>query len=180
MQEHPHADGWCGIVAGYVLRSSAVPTLDGWLLYSDYCKGDLVALAVDGSTERTPPARHGLEVENPIAVVPGPTGSPWILTLGGDGPRAGDRGRSLVDEAKAARGDARLGERKVDHELGAVRGEHVLGHAAPGGPRGPRWSRSQRSTGDPAGTSSSAASRPSTTAAPIVCTAPPSGTSSSS
>ena len=84
VQEHAHADGWCGIVAGYVLRSSAVPTLDGWLLYSDYCKGDLVALAVDGSTSGPRQLDTGLEVENPIAVVPGPTGNPWILTLGGE------------------------------------------------------------------------------------------------
>jgi hypothetical protein len=84
VQEHAHEDGWCGIVAGYVLRSSAVPTLDGWLLYSDYCKGDLVALAVDGSTSGPRHLDTGLAVENPIAVVPGPTGNPWILTLGGE------------------------------------------------------------------------------------------------
>ena len=71
-------------MAGYVLRSSAVPTLDGRLLYSDYCKGDLVALAVDGSTSGPAPLDTGLEVENPIAIVPGPTGNPWILTLGGE------------------------------------------------------------------------------------------------
>jgi len=83
VQEHPHADGWCGIVAGYVPRASAVPVLDGRLLYSDYCKGDLVALAVaaDGGTPRL--LDTGLEVDNPIAVVPGPFDRPWILTLGG-------------------------------------------------------------------------------------------------
>lgn len=84
VQEHPHADGWCGVIAGYVPRASAVPVLDGRLLYTDYCKGDLVALAV--TAERGTPRLldTGLETDNPIAIVPGPYGRPWILTLGGE------------------------------------------------------------------------------------------------
>lgn len=81
--EHPHADGWCGIVAGYVPRASAVPELDGRLLYTDYCKGDVLALAVDDGAG---PAlvEVGVRAENPIAIVPGPGGHPWVLTLAGE------------------------------------------------------------------------------------------------
>lgn len=83
-QEHPHADGWCGIVAGYVPRSSTVPSLDGRLLYTDYCKGEVLALAVDDADAGT--ARlldTTLVVLNPTAIVPGPAGAPWILAFGG-------------------------------------------------------------------------------------------------
>ena len=84
VQEHAHADGWCGIVAGYVPRASAVPLLDGRLLYADYCKGRVLALAVDPpdpGTDRL--VDTGIAIENPIALVPGPHGRPWLLALGG-------------------------------------------------------------------------------------------------
>jgi hypothetical protein len=85
VQEHPHRDGWCGIVAGYVLRGSTVPLLDDRLLYTDYCKGDLLALAADDDAAGVPRlVDAGVEIENPVAVVPGPDGAPWVLTLGGD------------------------------------------------------------------------------------------------
>jgi len=88
IQEHPHADGWCGIVAGYVPRGSSVPGLDGRLLYTDYCKGKVLALAVDGTGALDPGEARlvdtGLRVENPLAIVPGPGGEPWVLSLGGD------------------------------------------------------------------------------------------------
>lgn len=75
---HPHARGWCAIVAGYVPRGSPLPALDGWLLHTDYCAGRVLAWR-DGELRDL-----GIEVDNPIALVPGPTGHPWLLTL--DGP----------------------------------------------------------------------------------------------
>jgi hypothetical protein len=84
VQEHPHRDGWCGIVAGYVLRGSTVPILDDRLLYTDYCKGDLLALAAEEDADVPRLVATSLEVDNPVAVVPGPDGAPWVLTLGGD------------------------------------------------------------------------------------------------
>ena len=81
---------------------------------------------------------------------------------------------ALLHEAQAGGRDARLRERKVHHELGAMRREDVLAqqHRPPVGVRRDALAAQHR---DPAGTSSTAASRASTTAAPIVCTAPPSG-----
>jgi glucose/arabinose dehydrogenase len=84
VQEHPHEDGWCSIIAGYVPRDAAVPQLEGRLLYTDYCKGRVLALAVDlvdPGVDRL--VDTGLRVENPIAIVPGPSGRPWVLSLGG-------------------------------------------------------------------------------------------------
>ena len=69
-------------MAGHVARASAVPVLDGHLLYADYCKGDLMALPVDAGAAA--PVDTGLELDNPTAIVAGPGGHPWILTLGGD------------------------------------------------------------------------------------------------
>jgi glucose/arabinose dehydrogenase len=82
--EHAHRDGWCGVVAGYVLRDGPLPALEGHLLYADYCHGRLVALDVDGvgpAAERV--VETTLTVENPIAIVAGPSGRPWVLSLGG-------------------------------------------------------------------------------------------------
>jgi glucose/arabinose dehydrogenase len=81
--EHPHRDGWCGIVAGHVPRASAVPALDGHLLYSDYCSGDLMALPVDARDPSGGLIDTGLELDRPTAIVAGPDGHPWVLTLGG-------------------------------------------------------------------------------------------------
>jgi glucose/arabinose dehydrogenase len=36
-----HADGWCSITGGYVVRDRAVPGLYGRYVYSDYCKGEI-------------------------------------------------------------------------------------------------------------------------------------------
>ena len=36
-----HADGWCSITGGYVVRDRAVPALYGRYVYGDFCKGEL-------------------------------------------------------------------------------------------------------------------------------------------
>jgi glucose/arabinose dehydrogenase len=36
-----HADGWCSITGGYIVRDKAVPGLDGRYVYGDFCKGEL-------------------------------------------------------------------------------------------------------------------------------------------
>jgi glucose/arabinose dehydrogenase len=85
VMEHPHRDGWCGIVTGVVVRDPDLPGLDGRLLYTDYCKGRLYALAVDPAGGAEPPVVDvGIAVENPSAIVRGPGASTWLLTLQGD------------------------------------------------------------------------------------------------
>lgn len=81
----PHVDGWCAIVAGYVPRDSAAPALDGWLLHTDYCAGRILALRTDGAPGAPPELRDlGVHVAAPIAIVPGPAGRPWVLSLDGE------------------------------------------------------------------------------------------------
>jgi hypothetical protein len=41
--EHSHADGWCSITGGYVVRDPALPELAGQYVYGDYCKNRLYA-----------------------------------------------------------------------------------------------------------------------------------------
>ncbi|MGH9273039.1 MAG: PQQ-dependent sugar dehydrogenase [Acidimicrobiales bacterium] len=82
---YPHADGWCALVAGYVPRSSGVPALDGWLLHTDYCAGRILALRAGQDDGKAAEVRDlGLHVDAPVAIVPGPSGHPWVLTLDGE------------------------------------------------------------------------------------------------
>jgi glucose/arabinose dehydrogenase len=50
---HTHADGWCSITGGYVVRDPSLPELAGRYVYGDYCKGDLYAanLAAGGGDD---------------------------------------------------------------------------------------------------------------------------------
>ncbi|WP_445148959.1 PQQ-dependent sugar dehydrogenase [Baekduia sp. Peel2402] len=43
-----HADGWCSITGGYVVRDKAVPGLYGRYVYGDYCKGQLRSAKLSG------------------------------------------------------------------------------------------------------------------------------------
>jgi glucose/arabinose dehydrogenase len=54
-----HSDGNCVVTGGYVYRGSAVPELDGWYLYGDYCSGHVWAL-------RAADAASGTAVPQPV------------------------------------------------------------------------------------------------------------------
>jgi glucose/arabinose dehydrogenase len=49
--EYANGDGTCSVTGGYVYRGSAIPVLDGWYVFADYCLGHLEAirLRADGS-----------------------------------------------------------------------------------------------------------------------------------
>jgi glucose/arabinose dehydrogenase len=47
--EVSHADGWCSITGGYVLRDPALPELAGQYVFGEFCRGELFA-AVLGVT----------------------------------------------------------------------------------------------------------------------------------
>ena len=43
-----HDDGNCSVIGGYVYRGRAIPALEGWYVFTDYCNGALRALRVEG------------------------------------------------------------------------------------------------------------------------------------
>jgi glucose/arabinose dehydrogenase len=46
--EQSHADGWCAITGGYVVRDAALPELAGTYVYSDLCKGRIFGARLPG------------------------------------------------------------------------------------------------------------------------------------
>jgi glucose/arabinose dehydrogenase len=46
--EYPHDGGRCSVTGGYVYRGLAHPELAGAYLFGDYCRGDIVAIRVEG------------------------------------------------------------------------------------------------------------------------------------
>jgi glucose/arabinose dehydrogenase len=82
---YAHRAGWCALVLGYVVREPSLPDLDGWLLHTDYCRGRVNAFRPgDGPGEPPRLVDTGLRVERPVAIVEGPDGLPWILSLEGE------------------------------------------------------------------------------------------------
>jgi len=49
---HAHADGWCAITGGYVVRDPHLPALRGRYVYGDLCSGRLWSARLDGSALR--------------------------------------------------------------------------------------------------------------------------------
>ncbi len=54
LHEHPHSDGSCSVIGGYVYRGSAYPALFGKYIYTDFCHGRIHALTPDGQGGWTP------------------------------------------------------------------------------------------------------------------------------
>ena len=83
LYDYGHGEGWCVIVGGFVYRGAAVPALDGAYLYTDYCKGRVIALRV-GRNGTVSLEDLGVHVDRPVALLEAPDGSPWVLSLEGD------------------------------------------------------------------------------------------------
>jgi glucose/arabinose dehydrogenase len=81
--EYPHRNGWCVIIGGFVYRGAAMPALDGAYLFTDYCRGQLVALRLPAGQPPTL-TDTGVQINNPIALMPDPQGEPILLSLDGD------------------------------------------------------------------------------------------------
>ena len=78
--EYPHGDDGCSVSGGVVYRGSAVPSLDGWYVFGDYCSGYVTALhATGGVLDGT------VQLGNIVNVVSfgiGPDGALYALSVG--------------------------------------------------------------------------------------------------
>ena len=53
--EYSHSlNGRCAVTGGYVYRGSAIPALQGWYVYGDYCSGEVWAVASGAAYPATP------------------------------------------------------------------------------------------------------------------------------
>ena len=78
--EESHADGWCAITGGYVVRDPALAELVGQYVFGDFCKGDLYAAALGV----TAPQPIGLTV--PSLTSFGEDGCGRVYAVSSDGP----------------------------------------------------------------------------------------------
>jgi hypothetical protein len=75
--EFPHSNGSCAVVGGYVYRGAAIPGLGGTYIFSDNCRGQLVA-AIGGATHDL-----GVTVSQPSSFGEDASGELWVLSLSG-------------------------------------------------------------------------------------------------
>src|SRR3954468_5119070 len=78
---HTHADGWCSITGGYVVRDPLLPELAGRYVYGDYCKGDLYAANLAAGGDDRP-----LGLNTPSLTSFGEDVCGHVFALSGNGP----------------------------------------------------------------------------------------------
>ncbi len=77
--EYEHGDRGCSISGGVVAHDPALPGLDGWFVYSDYCSGQVRGVHVTGTTvDGDAELARSAAVS---AVVDGPDGAVYVLSL---------------------------------------------------------------------------------------------------
>ena len=79
--QHTHADGWCSIVGGYVMRDASVPALLGRYVYGDLCQPRLYAarLRSHSASDR----RLGLTVPELVSFGEDAAGHVYAVSLNG-------------------------------------------------------------------------------------------------
>jgi sugar lactone lactonase YvrE len=83
---YTHGDGRCSVSGGVRARSGAVPELEGWYVYADYCSGQVWALEVIGDGSSLAPGRTVElgRLPSVTAVVDGPGGEVYVVSGGGE------------------------------------------------------------------------------------------------
>jgi glucose/arabinose dehydrogenase len=78
----PHSDGRCAVIGGFTYHGSALPELDGFYLFTDLCDGRLNGVRYRPGQ---PPdvVDLGVGADEPVAVLPGPDGEPYVLSIDG-------------------------------------------------------------------------------------------------
>jgi glucose/arabinose dehydrogenase len=77
-----HDDGSCAVIGGFVYRGSAIPWLRGAYLYTDLCRGELLAVRQAGGrvTQRLD---LGIHMESPSSFGQDAAGELYVLSLSG-------------------------------------------------------------------------------------------------
>lgn len=76
--EYSHSEGGCSVTGGTVYRGNAIPELEGWYIFGDYCIGTLWAL--DSSTDATAEVITIANMSTPTAIRSGPDGELYLLS----------------------------------------------------------------------------------------------------
>jgi glucose/arabinose dehydrogenase len=78
--EYEHGDAGCSVSGAMAYRGTAIPSLVGWFLFSDYCSGRLLALrATADGTPEVVQLHDGLGAVS--AIRRGPDGEAYVLVL---------------------------------------------------------------------------------------------------
>jgi glucose/arabinose dehydrogenase len=80
--EYAHDGSSCSVTGGEIYRGAAIPALDGWYVFADFCRGELEALGEhrDGTRAHV---GLGLEVPNVASFGTDALGELYVLSLGG-------------------------------------------------------------------------------------------------
>jgi glucose/arabinose dehydrogenase len=73
---------YCAIIGGFLYRGSAIPSLRGAYLYSDYCDGTLRALAINGDNVND--RSLDIEIATPSSFAEDDEGELYVISLQGD------------------------------------------------------------------------------------------------
>lgn len=80
--EYDHTPSRCSVTGGYVYRGDAIPALQGQYLFSDYCEGDIRALAMKNG-EVTGETSLGVNGGEIVAFAEGDDRELYALAIGG-------------------------------------------------------------------------------------------------
>lgn len=80
--DYPQTGGRCSITGGEVYRGDGIPSLDGAYIFSDFCTGELLGVAAEGSPELTvldgpivsQPTSFGVDADGELLVLGKPGG----------------------------------------------------------------------------------------------------------
>ena len=80
--DYPQTGGRCSITGGEVYRGSGIPSLDGAYIFSDFCTGELLAVAAEGDSEIvaldgpavSQPTSFGVDADGELLVLGKPGG----------------------------------------------------------------------------------------------------------
>ncbi len=102
IHEYSHAGGNCSVTGGYVYRGAAIPVLDGYYLFGDYCSNRIWALEYDGNTvttflELTEFLNPGGQIGGLAAI--GEDGAGELYLVDRDGTTSGEVYRIVADPA---------------------------------------------------------------------------------